>query len=123
MLTREELQTPQDFLAAAEKEFALGDLLAGEVLLADAATCAVRTLALGRGWYVSSDPDELLDVLRRLDGESDKPGLMSGYQMIKAAPEMVKDGYSTGSEFEDSWRDFLSARDFIERLTASDSGQ
>ena len=123
MLTREELQTPQEFLAAAEKEFALGDLLAGEVLLADAATCAVRTLALGRGWFVGSDPGELLDVLRRLDGESDKPGFTSGYQMIMATPEMVKDGYSTGSEFEDSWRDFLSARDFIERLTASDSGQ
>ena len=29
MLTREELQTAQDFLAAAEREFALGDLVAG----------------------------------------------------------------------------------------------
>lgn len=123
MLSHGELKTPEDFLSAAEKEFALGDLLAGEVLLADAATCAVRTLALGRGWFASNDPDELLDVLRRLDGESDKPGFTSGYQMIMATPEMVKDGYSTGSEFEDSWRDFLSARDFIERLTASDSGQ
>lgn len=123
MLSHGELRTPQDFLTAAEKEFALGDLLAGEVLLADAATCAVRTLALGRGWFVSSDPDELLDVLRRLDGEGDKPGFISGYQMIRAASEMVKDGYSSGSEFEDSWRDFLSTRDFIERLSALDGGR
>ena len=123
MLSHGELKTPQDFLAAAEKEFALGDLLAGEVLLAEAATCAVRMLATGQGLVHVGDPDELLDVLRRLDGESDKPGFMSGYQMIRAASEMVKDGYSSGSEFEDSWRDFLSTRDFIERLSALDGGR
>ena len=122
MLTREELKTAQEFLAAAEKEFALGDLLAGEVLLADAATCAVRTLAKGMGWPHDSS-DALVDALRRLDGEKDGPGFRSGYQMITAASEMVKDGYSAGSEFEDSWRDFLSARDFIERLSALGGGR
>ena len=122
MLTHEELQTAQDFLAAAENEFALGDLVAGEALLADAATCAVRALVKGMGWPHESN-DELVEALRRLDGESDKPGLRSGFQMIRATSEMVKTGYSDGSEFEDSWRDFLYVRDYIERLSALDGGQ
>ncbi len=122
MLSHGALETPQDYLAAAEKEFALGDLLAGEVMLAGAATCAVRAVAKGMGWPHESS-DELIDALRRLDGESDKPGFRSGFQMIRAASEMVKTGYSAGSEFEDSWRDFLSARDFIDRLSALDGGQ
>ena len=122
MLSHGKLETPQDFLAAAEKEFALGDLLAGEVLLADAATCAVKALAKGMGWPHGSS-DELVDALRRLDGEGDEPRFRSGYQMIKAASEMVKTGYSAGSEFEDSWRDFLSTRDFIDRLSALDGGR
>jgi len=122
MLTREELQTAQDFLAAAEREFALGELLAGEVLLADAAANCVKTLAKRQGWPHGND-QELLDVLRRLDGESEVPAFTSRYQMIKAAPEMVRSGYSAGSEFEDSWRDFLSAREFVERLEALDGGQ
>ena len=122
MLTREELQTAQDFLAAAEREFALGELLAGEVLLADAAVNSIKTLAKRLGWPHGND-QELLDVLRRLDGESEAPALTSRYQMIKAAPEMVRSGYSAGSEFEDSWRDFLSAREFVERLEALDGGQ
>ena len=122
MLSHGELKTPQDFLAAAEKEFALGDLVAGEALLADAATCAVRALVKGMGWPHESS-DELVDALRQLDGESDKPGFRSGFQMIRATSEMVKTGYAYGSEFEDSWRDFLYARDYIERLRALDSGQ
>lgn len=122
MLTHGELSTPQDYLAAAEREFALGDLPAGEALLSDAAICAVRALAKGMGWP-HENRDELLDALRRLDGESDRPGFRSGFQMISAASEMVQDGYSSGSEFEDSWRDFLSARDFIERLSALDDGR
>ena len=117
MLTREELQTAQDLLAAAEQQFALGDLLAGESLLADAATSAVKVVANSLGWPHESHED-LMDVLRRLDGESEAPGFTSRFQLIKASPEMVRSGYSAGSEFEDSWRDFLSTREFIERLGA-----
>ncbi len=117
MLTREELQTAQDLLAAAEREFALGELMAGEILLADAATSAVKAFAKNSGWPHDSS-DDLMSVLQRLDGESEAPGFTSRYQLIKASPEMVRSGYSAGSEFEDSWRDFLSTRDFIERLSS-----
>ena len=122
MLTEQGLHTPQDLLAAAEREFALGELWAGEVLLADAADISIKTLATRLCWPHGSD-QELLDVLRRLDGEGDVPAFTNRYQMIKAAPEMVRSGYSAGTEFEVSWRDFLSAREFIERLETLDSGQ
>ena len=117
MLTRGELQTAQDLLAAAEREFALGDLLGGETLLVDAATSTVKAYAKDAGWPHDSN-DDLMNVLRRLDGESEAPGFTSRYQLIKASPEMVRSGYSAGSEFEDSWRDFISTREFIERLGA-----
>ena len=40
MLIREELQTAQDFLAAADNEFALGNLKVGFERIGDAATAA-----------------------------------------------------------------------------------
>lgn len=110
MLTREELQTAQDFLAAAENEFALGNLEAGSERIGDAATAAVRAVAKRRGWSCESG-DDLHEAARRLDAESgDGMSIQMGLRAARAGADRARHGWMLP---EDAWADMISVRHFI----------
>lgn len=94
MLTREELQTAQDLLAAAEQEFALGNLEAGSKRIGDAAVSAVKAVA------------------KRLDAElgEDSMSIRLGLTGALAGASRVRHGLM---EPEDAWADMMSVRHSI----------
>ena len=113
MLTREELQTAQDFLAAAENEFALGELESGSERIGDAATAAVRAVVRRRGWRCETD-DDLFEAAKKLDAESeDGFRIQMGLRSARAGADRARYGWM---EPEDAWADMLSVRAFIARL-------
>ena len=110
ILTREELQTAQDFLAAAEQEFALGNLEAGSERIGDAAVAAVRAVVKRRGWPCENG-DDLYKAAKRLDEESgDGMAIQMGLRAARAGVGRVKHGLM---EPEDAWADMISVRHFI----------
>ncbi len=114
MLTREELQTAQDLLAAAEREFALGNLEAGSERIGDAAASAVKAVAKRRGWPCE-DGRGLREVAKRLDAElgEDSMSIRLGLTGALAGASRVRHGLM---EPEDAWADMMSVRHFISRL-------
>ena len=113
MLTREELKTARDFLAAAENEFALGDLEAGSERIGDAATVAVRAVVKRRGWRCETD-DDLYKAAKRLDAESgDGMSVQMGLRAARAGADRARHGWM---EPEDAWADMMSVRHFIDLL-------
>ena len=110
MLTRAELKTAQEFLAAAENEFALGDLETGSERIGDAATAAVRAVVKRRGWHCETD-DDLYKAAKRLDAESgDGMAIQSGLRAARAGADRARHGWM---EPEDAWADMISVRHFI----------
>ena len=111
MLTREELQTAQDFLAAAEREFALGNLEAGSERIGDAAFSAVKAVAKRRGWPCDNGR-ELREAAKRLDTElgEDNMSIRLGLTGALAGVSRVRHGLM---EPEDAWADIMSVRRFI----------
>ena len=109
-MTREELQTAQDFLAAAENEFALGNLEAGSERIGDAATAAVTAIVKRRGWRCETD-DDLLEAAKRLDDESgDGMAIQMGLRAARAGADRARHGWMAP---EDAWADMISVRRFI----------
>ena len=110
MLTREELQTAQDFLAAAENEFALGNLETGSERIGDAATAAVRAVVKRRGWRCETD-DDLFEAAKRLDVESgDGMSIQMGLRAARAGGDRARHGWMLP---EDAWADMISVRRLI----------
>ena len=114
MLTREELQTTQDFLAAAEREFALGNLEAGSERIGEAAVSALKAVAKRRGWPCEGGR-ALREVAKRFDAElgEDSMSIRLGLTGALAGASRVRHGLM---EPEDAWADMMSVRHFIGAL-------
>ena len=113
MLTHEELQTAQDFLAAAENEFALGNLETGSERIGDAATAAVKAVVKRRGWRCETD-DDLHKAAKRLDAQyGDGVAIQMGLRAARAGADRARHGWMLP---EDAWADMISVRHFIDLL-------
>lgn len=113
MPPRQTAPTPQDCLAAAEQEFALGNLAAGSERIGDAAVSAVRAVVQRRGWPCDSDA-ELVAAVHRLDAESHgKMTLIAGFTGARAGANLARHGMM---QPEDAWADLMSVRSFIAGL-------
>ena len=82
MLTQEHSQTAQDFLAASDREFAVGDILQGSEKLWGAAAHAVMAVAQQRGWRFG-DHRALRDAANRLADELNEPILASNFGLAE----------------------------------------
>ena len=94
MITAEQTQKTQEFLAAADREFAAGNPLAATERLWDAVVCALSAVAQHNGWP-HSNRDELYAVAERLnelDDDEDEP-LLSGFSAIHYQPDKVRYGF------------------------------
>lgn len=113
MPPRKTAPTPQDCLAAAEREFALGNLAAGSERIGDAAVSAVRAVVQRRGWPGDSDA-ELVAAVQRLDAESHgEMTLIAGFAGARAGANLARHGMM---QPEDAWADLMSVRSFIAGL-------
>ncbi len=94
MITPEQIQKTQEYLAAADREFAAGNPLAATERLWDAVVCALSAVAQHNGWP-HSNRDELYDVavrLNELDDDEDEP-LLSGFSAASYQPDKVRYGF------------------------------
>lgn len=93
MITAEQSQKTQQFLAAADREFAAGNPLTATERLWDAVVCALSAVARHNGWP-HSNRDELYAVAERLnelDDDEDEP-LLSGFSSVEGGPDRVRFG-------------------------------
>lgn len=94
MITPDQTQRTQEYLAAADREFAAGNPLAATERLWDAVVCALSAVAKHNGWP-HSNRDELYDVairLNKLDDDPDEP-LLSGFSAMEYQPDKVRYGF------------------------------
>lgn len=94
MITPEQAQKTQQYLAAADREFAAGNPLAATERLWDAVVCTLSAVAQHNGWP-HADHDELYDVAVRLtevDDDDEEP-LLSGFSSVRGGPDHVRFGY------------------------------
>lgn len=82
MLTQEHSQTARDFLAASDREFAVGDILQGSEKLWGAAAHAVMAVAQQRGWRFG-DHRALRDAANSLADELNEPILASNFGLAE----------------------------------------
>ena len=93
MITPEQFQKTQAYLAAADREFAAGNPLAATERLWDAVACTLSAVAGYHGWP-HANRDELYDVairLNELDGDEAEP-LLSGFSSVEGGPDRVRFG-------------------------------
>ena len=93
MITPEQNQKTQQFLAAAGREFAAGNPLAATEQLWEAVVCALSAVAEHNGWP-HSNRNELYDVairLNELEDDDDEP-LLSGFSSVEGGPDRVRFG-------------------------------
>ena len=113
MPPRKTAPTSQDCLAAAEREFALGNLAAGSDHIGDAAVSAVLAVVKRRGWPCDNDA-ELTAAIHRLDAEAHgKLTLTAGFVGARAGANLARHGMM---QPEDAWADLMSVRSFIAKL-------
>lgn len=94
MITPEQNQKTQAYLAAADREFAAGNPLVATERLWDAVVCTLSAVAQHKGWP-HSNRDELYDVairLNELDDDEDEP-LLSGFSAMEYQPHKVRYGF------------------------------
>jgi uncharacterized protein (UPF0332 family) len=114
MLVQEHVQTAREFLEAADREFAAGDVLQGSEKMWGAASHAVMALAQQHGLPYGSNRS-LSMAVRKLSEEYDDPALSSRF----AAAEIFRANsrYDFMEDFQiDNSREL--AQDFIERVLA-----
>ena len=93
MITPEQNQKTQEYLAAADRDFAAGNPLVATERLWDAVVCTLSAVAQHNGWP-HSNRDELYDVavrLNELDDDEDEP-LLSGFSSVEGGPDRVRFG-------------------------------
>lgn len=93
MITPEQNQKTQEYLAAADRDFAAGNPLVATERLWDAVVCTLSAVAEYNGWP-HSNRDELYDVavrLNELDDDADEP-LLSGFSSVGGGPDRVRFG-------------------------------
>ena len=112
MITPDQTKITQDYLAAADREFAAGNPLAATERLWDAVVCTLSAVARHNGWP-HSNRDELYDVAMRLselDEDRDEP-LLSAFSASEGQPDKVRFGYFDtcyGREREEDARFFAT---------------
>lgn len=93
MITPEQTEKTQEYLAAADLEFAAGNPLAATERLWDAVVCTLSAVAQHNGWP-HSKWDELYAVAERLnelDDDEDEP-LLSGFSSVHGGPGRARFG-------------------------------
>ncbi len=114
MLTQEHAQTAQDFLEAADRELAAGDLVQGSEKLWGAAAHAVMAVAQQRGWDHRSHRS-LKNAVIRLSQEQDDP-LIEAYFL--AAEKFHRNFYHDDMEDYERDADRPLVERFVERMLA-----
>lgn len=94
MITPEQQKKAQEYLAAADREFAAGNPLSATERLWDAVVCTLSAVAEYNGWPHSND-DELYAVAERLNELDDDPDefLLSGFSAAQYQPDKVRYGF------------------------------
>ena len=114
MLTQEHAETAQDFLKAADREFAEGDALQGSEKLWGAASHAVMTLAKQRKWSFAKHR-HLKVAADRLAREYNDPTLEAGFF---AAQQFHANFHHDFMEDDDIARGYAIVHRFVDNVLA-----
>ena len=112
MQATEHTQTAQDFLAAADREFAAGDGLQGSEKMWGAAAHAVMMVAQERGWPYDSQR-HLAAAADRIARETDDDELIGGFVAARGFRANSGIGFM---EEDDIARGRRVARRFVEQV-------
>ena len=112
MQATEHTQTAQDFLAAADREFAAGDGLQGSEKMWGAAAHAVMMVAQERGWPYDSQR-HLAAAADRIARETDDDELIGGFVAARGFRANSGIGFM---EDDDLARGRHVVRRFVERV-------
>ena len=117
MLTQEQLQTTQNCLDAADREFENGDALAATERLRDAIAHTLTAVAIEKGWPY--DGSDLFPLVQKLaDGDGQVGDILEGiYAAAKGHPGLVRAEYFR-FEYGDTHRAGRLAREFIDTVLA-----
>ncbi len=112
MLTQEHIQTAQEFLGAADEEFAAGDELQGSEKLWGATSHAIMALAQQRDWPFGTHRT-LFEAARRLAEELGDEGIIAGFTMAERLHANFYHGHLENYQI-DSYRE--AVKRFVARL-------
>ena len=112
MLIQEHIQTAQDFLEAADREFEAGDVLQGSEKMWGAASHAVMAVSQRRGWPFGSHNAMRVSV-RRLAEENDDPFIEAAFGV---AEKFHANFYHDFMESEERQSSAASVRLLVSRL-------
>lgn len=114
MTTQRRSEAAREFLLAADREFAGGDVAQGSEKLWGAASQAVIAVAQQRGWRYGSHRD-LKIAVERLTTEQDDGSIASGFAV---AEKFHANFYHLFMEDYELDRDPAVVRDFVNRVLA-----
>ena len=112
MLIQEHIQTAQDFLEAADREFEAGDVLQGSEKMWGAASHAVMAVSQRRGWPYGSH-NAMRIAVRRLSEEREDPFLRAAFGVAEKFHANFYHDFMEGEEREES---ITSVRLLVSRL-------
>ena len=112
MLIHEHIQTAQDFLEAADREFEAGDVLQASEKMWGAASHAVMAVSQRRGWPYGSH-NAMRVAVRRLAEERDDPFLSAAFGV---AEKFHANFYHSFMESEERQESIASVRLLVSRL-------
>ena len=112
MQTQEHAQTAIDFLEAADREFASGDVLQGSEKLWGAARHAVMMAAQQRGWPYSKH-GAVREAVNRIADEHNDEFLKAGFSVAEGFHANFYHGFKEDDSIE---QDRPLVRRFIERI-------
>ena len=117
MLTQKQLQTAQDYLAAADREFENANAVAGTERLWDAITHTLTAIAEAKGW--AHDAGDLFPVVQKLAERDEQVSyILEGiYAAAEGHPGLVRAEYFR-IEDGDTHRARRLARQFIDTVLA-----
>jgi len=98
LLKTEHAETAHEFLSAAYREFALGDMLQASEKMWGAAVHAIEAVAQERGWEYGSHY-KLLEASDRLSEELDDTRITAGMVAARAFHANFYHGFMEESEF------------------------
>ncbi len=113
MLVQDHITTAEEFLEAADRELAAGDLLQGSEKLWGAAAHAVMAIAMEREWSGTSHR-ALKNAVERLATESTDPSIERGFL---AAEKFHRNFYHNFLEASEIEPDRRYVRELVTRLT------
>ena len=114
MLTQEHIETALDFLAQADHEFGVGDVLQGSAKMWGAASHAVMAAAQQKGWRFG-DHRSLKVAVTRLAEEYDDPTLESAFGVAEKFHANFYHAFMQDYEFD---RDRPTVRRFVGQVEA-----